>query len=155
MVSSTFCGYERLVLSNLPLRTSQRVKRLSGARVMTCSRSLDRSIAQSLDRSLDRSIARSIDRSLARSLARSLDRSLDRSLNRSVARSVARSPDRLHSSTAILADELFRGSSFVGCLSLTWLSQPQAYLALAASSSANHHSFLKMSNLCNTDLNHK
>ena len=34
---------ERLVLTNFTQRTSQRIRRSSGTRVMTCSRSLDRS----------------------------------------------------------------------------------------------------------------
>ena len=71
---------ERLVLKNLTQCTSERLKRPSGAEVMTCSLSLGRSVA----RSLGRSIARSLDRSLGRSIARSLGRSLARSLARSL-----------------------------------------------------------------------
>ena len=52
-------------MKNLTQRTSQHVKRPSGARVMTCSGSLDRSLVPSL-RPIDRSIAHSLDRSLVR-----------------------------------------------------------------------------------------
>ena len=82
---------ERLVLKNLPQRTSQRVKIPSGARVVPCSRSLDRSIARSSPRSLDRSLGRSLDRAFDRSLDSSIARSLDRSITRSFARSLDRS----------------------------------------------------------------
>ena len=87
-----------LVLKNLTQCTSQRLKRPSGAEVMTCSLSLDRSVARSLGRSvarsLGRSVARSVARSLGRSVARSLDRSIARSLDRSLDCSIARLLDR-------------------------------------------------------------
>ena len=70
---------EKVALKNAFQRTSQRLNRPSGARVMTCSRrSLGRSVARSLDRSIALSVARSIARSLSRPVVRSLDRSLDR-----------------------------------------------------------------------------
>ena len=56
---------ELLVLENAAQRTSQRLRRPSGARVRTCSRSLGRLVSRSLDRSLDRSIVQSLARSLA------------------------------------------------------------------------------------------
>ena len=100
--------FECLVLKNAAECISQRAKRPSGARVMTCSRSRDRAMARSLGRLIARSIAHSIARSLARSIARSIARwialpiarsSLGRSivrssLGRSIARSIACSLDR-------------------------------------------------------------
>ena len=108
---------ERPILKRPIQCTSQCVKRPSGAWILLrFARLFARSLARSIAQSIARSIAPSLERSVARSVARLVDRSIALSMGRSIDRSVALlldpSLDHLPSSTTILADELFRGSSF-------------------------------------------
>ena len=100
---------ELLVLKNLTKCNSQRLKRPSGAQVMTRSRSLIRSVARSLCRSVARSIVLSLDRLNARSLDPSLVRSLDHSIARSIARWLAPSIARSIAHSHAWSLESFRG----------------------------------------------